>query len=539
MSVLTELVLPKFDHIRPSGDGYMVRCPVHEDREASLSVGEGRNQPVVLKCQAGCDTNDILAALNLSWPELNKPREQVDDRYQQGRRNGQPYSSGSKYDYVDEHGALLFQVMRSPDKKFRQRRPDPAKAGDWIWSLGETRRVLYRLPEVIEAVKNGQIVYIAEGEKDVDNIRTQGFAATCNSGGAGSWRAEYTEFLREAVVIICADKDKPGQAHARQIRDALLEVGATVEIHESTVGKDVSDHLAAGYGLDEMETTWTNDVRPKITLAPDLDQFLAVSDEDEQYSWLVEGLLERGDRVILTGYEGTGKSVLARQMSICIAAGVHPFKHGIKIPPRRVLIIDCENSESQNRRKFRELRDVATGYDEKVDPGMWRIIHRTDGIDLTTREDAEWLMERVTAHQPELLVIGPFYRLHNANMNEEGPARATVAVLDKVRNAVNCTLLIEAHAGHGEQGIKRSVRPTGSSLLMRWPEFGIGIIPCGTTETGGVMSTVEVRHWRGQRDQRQWPSFLTWGDPNKWPWKIAMVSPQAERDKARGPRKAA
>lgn len=533
MSALTEIVLPRFDNPRPSGGGYMVRCPAHEDSSASLSIGAGKEHPVVLMCHAGCRSDDILAAVGLTWDDLTKPRDQVDDRYTQPRRNGKPFSPASgivaHYDYVDEQGTLLYQVMRSADKKFRQRRPDPDRAGTWLWSLGETRRVLYRLPELIKAVNVAELIYIAEGEKDVENLRKQGFAATCNSGGAGKWKDEYAEFLREAVVVICADKDKPGQEHARQVRDSLLKVGATVEIHEAMVGKDVSDHLAAGHGLEEMEITWTDAPPPKVTLAPDLDEFLAISDEDEQYNWLVEGLLERGDRVILTGYEGTGKSVLARQMSICIAAGVHPFKHAIEIPARKVLIVDCENSESQNRRKFRELRKIANGYGLKVDQGMWRIIHRTDGIDLTRREDAEWLMERVTAHRPELLVIGPFYRLHNANMNEEGPARTTVAVLDQIRAAVNCALLIEAHAGHGEQGLKRSVRPTGSSLLMRWPEFGVGIIPCGTTESGGVMSTVEVRHWRGQRDQREWPGWLTWGDPGKWPWKIAFGAPVPTR----------
>ncbi|GIM88869.1 hypothetical protein Ato02nite_006620 [Paractinoplanes toevensis] len=539
MSALTELVLPKLEAVKPSGGGYMARCPVHDDGSASLSLGIGKDHPVVFHCHAGCHADDILAALGLSWADLSKPREQIDDRFQQPRRSGLPYTAGgfvAHYDYTDEQGALLFQVLRTADKKFRQRRPDPDGKNGWTWKLGDARRVLYRLPEVIQGVADGRVIHIAEGEKDVENLRKLGIVATCNSGGAGKWRPEYSEFLREAVVLICADKDDPGQAHARQVRDSLLDVGATVIILEPLVGKDISDHLAAGYSLDDAEVTWRNDQPAKVDLAPDLDQFLAV--EDEPYDWLVEGLLERGDRIILTGFEGLGKSVLSRQISICVAAGVHPFKHAIDIPPRRVLVIDCENSASQNRRKYRDLRDAAAKYNHKVEPGMWRIIHRVDGIDLTTREDAEWLLERVTAHQPELLVIGPFYRLHNANINEEGPARATVAVLDRVRAAVNCALLIEAHAGHGEQGLKRSVRPTGSSLLMRWPEFGVGIVPCGTTETGGPNSTVEVRHWRGQRDQREWPSYLTWGDVGHWPWKIALGAPVPKRIPSQpGPRK--
>jgi 5S rRNA maturation endonuclease (ribonuclease M5) len=533
MSALTEIVLPKFEKVGRSGGSYMVRCPAHEDGSASLSIAEGKDQPVVFHCFAGCRADDILAALGLDWEAVTKPREPRPDRFVQPRRNGKPYSaSGSfvaTYEYHDEVGTLLFEVCRTADKKFRQRRPDPDSPGRYLWSLGDTRRILYRLPEVIAAVKDGKIVYIAEGEKDVENIRTQGFAATCNSGGAGKWRPEYAEFLREAVVIICADKDEPGQVHARQVRDSLVEVGATVEIVEGLVGKDVSDHLAAGYDLAQLEVTWTNDRPAKVDLAPDLDEFLSV--EDEPYDWLVPDLLERGDRVLLTGFEGLGKSVIGRQLGIAVAAGIHPFMHHQNIEPHRVLVIDCENTKPQNRRMYRKMRDVVHNNNGKVNAGMWRIIHRPDGIDLTTGPDAEWLMERVTAHQPELLIIGPFYKLHNANMNEEGPARKAISVLDHVRTSVNCCLLIEAHAGHGEDGAKRSVRPTGSSLLMRWPEFGIGITPCGTTESGGANSTVEVKHWRGQRDQRNWPRWLTWGDPGDWPWKIALGNPQEEQQK--------
>lgn len=529
MSALTEIVLPKFERATPSGGGYMVRCPAHDDNEASLSIAHGKEHPVVFHCFAGCGQEEVLAALNLRWEDLSKPRDrQIDDRFRQPRRTNRAFMPDgfvARYEYRDEAGELLFEVCRTADKKFRQRRPDPARPGGWLWKLGDTRRVLYRLTEVIEAIPAGREVYITEGEKDVESLRKLGKVATCNPGGAGKWRPEYAEFFREAVVVICADKDEPGQAHARRVRDSLLEVGATVYLVEAKVGKDVSDHLAAGLSLDDLETTWTNDQPAAPELAPDLDEFLAI--EDEPYDWLIEDLLERGDRVLLTGFEGLGKSVVGRQIGIALAAGVHPFKHAIEIPPRRVLVIDCENLEKQNRRHYRALRGIAHFRGHKVDPGMWRIIHRPDGIDLTDKDDAEWLMERVTAHQPELLLIGPFYKLHNANMNEEGAARIAISLLDKIRVAANCALIIEAHAGHGEQGANRSVRPTGSSLLMRWPEFGIGITPCGTTATGGPNSTVELKHWRGARDQREWPKYLTHGDPHQeWPWKIALGNPQ-------------
>src|SRR5262249_16941086 len=66
------------------------------------------------------------------------------------------------YDYVNERGDLLFQVVRLHPKGFRQRRPDGN--GGWIWSLGETRRVLYRLRELRVAIDFDEVIYIVEGE---------------------------------------------------------------------------------------------------------------------------------------------------------------------------------------------------------------------------------------------------------------------------------------------------------------------------------------------------------------------------------------
>ena len=114
------------------------------------------------------------------------------------------------YDYTNEAGELLFQVVRYSPKGFRQRRPDGK--GGWIWSLGETSRVLYRLPEVVEAVALERTIFVAEGEKTVDALVGLGVPATCSAGGAGKWRDDYSQYLADANVVILPDKDEPGEA---------------------------------------------------------------------------------------------------------------------------------------------------------------------------------------------------------------------------------------------------------------------------------------------------------------------------------------
>lgn len=516
MDALRELILPRLDGIRRSGSGYTAKCPAHDDGRASLSVGPGKEHPVVVHCHAGCDRDAILDAIGLKWAELCKPRDEepLDEWTPRG-------PAIAVYDYVDEDGTLLFQVCRTAQKEFPQRRPDRSKKTGWAWSLGDVRRVPYRLLRLREAMDEGQRVFVVEGEKDVHTLERQGQIATCCPGGAGKWRDEFGAHFIELDVTIVADRDAPGEKHARTVAASLSGIAKSVRIVEAAAGKDATDHFDAGLTLDQFVETWTDQAHAEVHLAPDLWEFIAIDDEDRD--WVVPGLLERGDRLVWTGFEGLGKSMFIRQLAVAVAAGLDPFVFA-EFDPQRVLLIDCENSERQSRRKFRPLAAASVMARRRVPDGGLRLIHRPAGIDLTRSDDRAWLLERVTAHKPDLLMIGPFYRLHAANINEEQAARTTVAALDDARVAVDCALVVEAHAGHKEQGAsKRSVRPLGSSLLLRWPEFGYGITPDGEPDRDGKQRRVLVKPWRGDRDERQWPQQLAWGNP--WPWVMVEERP--------------
>ena len=515
--VIRELLLPKLEAIKPSAGSYMARCPAHDDGKASLHVSVGKTQPVVLKCHAGCEPDDILAKLGLTWEDLCKPRER-DEAPKPGRSEWTPRGDAvAVYEYHDETGKLLFQVCRTADKQFPQRVPDRSRPSGWRWNLDGTRRVLYRLPKVLEAVAGGEFIYVCEGEKDVHALEGAGVVATCNPGGAGKWRPEYSEVFRDAVVIIIADKDKPGQAHARMVAGSLAGMAAAVEIREAAGDlKDVSDHLAAGHSLRDLEVTWKGDSAP-VELAPDLYDLIAETDEAED--WVIPHLLERDDRLIWTGEEGLGKSMVTRQLAIAAAAGVHPFTDAL-FRPQKVLFIDCENPKRKSRRRFRELAEIAANKRRPVPKGGLRILHRPEGVDLSREEEEMWLYERVTAHSPDLLIIGPLYKLHALDINDELAARAIVGVLDRARVRADCALIVEAHAPHGMDG-HRALRPYGSSLFMRWPEFGYGIRPAAKCPRHGKRDrhAVRVSAWRGPREEREWPYQLTWGtDPFDWPW---------------------
>lgn len=229
------------------GAGWKALCPVHDDHEPSLGITQDAKGARVRCWSQQCPLDEIVAALGLVRSDLlDAPQKQ-----QNGAGEWTPSGEAvAVYDYTDEAGTLLFQVLRTADKKFAQRRPDPASRTGWRWKLNGVRRVPYRLPQLVEAAQRGETIWVAEGEKDVQALVRAGVTATCNPGGAGKWRAEYDHYFAGADVKVIRDKDDAGRKHALHVAEGLRQAGATVQIIEALEGKDAADHLAAGHGLD-------------------------------------------------------------------------------------------------------------------------------------------------------------------------------------------------------------------------------------------------------------------------------------------------
>ena len=275
-----ERLLEKLPDAKRAGKGWSACCPAHEDRRASLSISEGVNNGAVLHCHAGCEPAAVSAALGLSLADLMPPRTATAGK-SKANANGKPRIVAS-YDYRDEAGELLFQVVRYDPKDFRQRRPKPG--GGWDWSVKGVRAVPYRLPELL--AEPMRVVVVVEGEKDVDNLSRISVLATCNAGGAGKWTAEHAQHLRGRHVIILADNDETGRKHAQLVAATLYAIAASVRIvylPGLPPKGDVSDWLAAGgtkeelIGLAESAPVWTpaNEPWPEIVSfdAVDLPEF--------------------------------------------------------------------------------------------------------------------------------------------------------------------------------------------------------------------------------------------------------------------------
>ena len=296
-------ILSHFQKVKKNGKGWVALCPAHEDRNPSLSITETDGK-WLLHCHAGCEYAAVVDAAGLreAFTVTSKTGPQI----------------VAEYDYVDEAGKQMYQVVRYAPKDFRQRR---RVNGEWVWKLENTRRVLYRLPEVLAAVAAGSTVYVVEGEKDVHALEHVGAVATCNAGGAGKWRDEYSATLAGAPVIIIADKDEPGHKHAAAVAASVRSHAASVAVVEAAEGKDAADHLRAGKTLQEFVPVADAAPAPRIR-AYTLPELAAL--QPEQVDWVLGNYIAVGDVASLESPPKVGKSTFARKLHVHVATGT-PF----------------------------------------------------------------------------------------------------------------------------------------------------------------------------------------------------------------------
>jgi hypothetical protein len=215
------------------GRDFVAHCPAHDDRNPSLSIKDTKDGRILVKCHAGCTQLAVIARLR----ELDLWPEAQDSKPLNRRR--------VIYTYVDESGRPLHRTIRTSQKTFPQ---EHLQGDKWVSGSGP-HLVLYHLDELVR--RKNEMVCIAEGEKDVDRLRSLGYLATCNPMGAGKWRQSYTDTLANRDIALFYDNDAPekrrvGQEHATKVALALYHAGCKVRIIDLPQGKDVSDFLDAG-----------------------------------------------------------------------------------------------------------------------------------------------------------------------------------------------------------------------------------------------------------------------------------------------------
>jgi hypothetical protein len=444
-----------------SGDNWNCRCPAHDDKSPSLSVGLSSEGKLLVRCHAGCEQSAVIEALKSRrlWTGTNGNPAVIlpDVEINLGTPKGRIVAT---YDYVSADGEVLYQVVRFAPKDFRQRRPVGA---GWSWSVKGVPRVLYRLPEVRAAIAAAHTVYVCEGEKDADAAAALGLAATCNSGGADNgsgskWLQEFGDALAHADIVVIPDNDTAGEKHAARVV-ATLGKARRVRVAEPATGKDLADWIAAGATVADIEAAAV-EVPRETPQAPEGFTFHDVStlvSNIQPIQWLVRDYLERDSLAVIYGAPGGGKSFLSVDIAASVATG-RPWQ-GHKVTRGRVFYIAGEGHNGLARR----FRAWELANDTPIPPG---VLYKSGGamaaMDAGNVEEVVGIIVSICGDTaPALVVIDTVARNYGpGDENSTADMSKFISNLDTaIRRRFACCVLMVHHTGH-EAG-----RARGSSAL--------------------------------------------------------------------------
>lgn len=256
--------------IETGDDQFKAKCPAHDDHEPSLSV-TNKGDKILLYCHTGCESQTIAEKLGYKMADLFKQETS-------SKKSG---NIEAVYKYFNESMDLIHEKVRFRDKKFANKHTEN---GATAWGLDNglyyetypgskeyskrkkpgadtkefkgVKPILYNLPAVKKAMGDAETIYIVEGEKDVDTLKSLGLVGTCNFDGASKgrsskWRKHYNQFLEGGSIVIIPDDDEPGHKHSSSIAENLLGTAESVKIVTlpntiSKPGFDFTDYIEAG-----------------------------------------------------------------------------------------------------------------------------------------------------------------------------------------------------------------------------------------------------------------------------------------------------
>jgi hypothetical protein len=435
-------VLQGLEGVRRNGSGFKARCPGHEDREPSLSVQEGDDGRILLKCFAGCSTETVVEAMGLRMADLFP---------ESPNGSGRKKKIAATYDYPDADGRSLFQTVRYEPKDFRQRRPDGR--GGWAWNLKGIEPVLYRLPEVLRAVESDETVFVGEGEKDANRLADLGLTATTNPLGAGKWRRSYSETLRGANVIVVADNDTAGRKHVERVAQDLKGKAASVKVLElpGLPDKgDASDWVDGGGTVEELErlARETPEWEPQEASAEPVGQLLSWV-AAERVDWLWHGRIPLGKITVIDGDPGLGKSALTTDLAARVSVG-RDWPDGTPCPAGGAVLLSAEDGLADT---VRPRLDAADGDPERVlalatlrDGDGERLLTIPGDLDII-RRGIERVKALVVVIDPMMAFLGP-----DVNSHRDQDVRRALTSVGKLAEKKKVAVLIVRHLNKGGGG---------------------------------------------------------------------------------------
>jgi CBS domain-containing protein len=400
-------VLDKLDNVKDNGHQARALCPAHDDRNPSLSVTrtEGRT---LIYCHAGCSQEQVVEAIDFTMADL----------FDEQREDGRWGTVVARYEYPG--GRVVF---RTANKDFPQ--PNTAKNKD---------TTLFHEDRITAA----DVVYVVEGEEDVHAIEAAGGSAVCSAMGAGKANKFNWQPLEGKQAIIVADRDKAGRKHAAQVADLIEKTASSVRIVEPAVGKDASDHVAAGKSLtDFLDTNQAASV-----------SLISLSEvQPERVEWLWPGYLPKGKLVTLDGDPGLGKSTITDYIAGVVTTGGLWPDGTCCDHPGAVLLLSAEDGLADT---VRPRLDAAGADVTKV--------HAIEGVPVVDEDgntglrsltlgDIKSLRSAIEATGAVVLIVDVLmaYLPSGSDAHKDQDVRAILGRLTKLADDTGCTVILIRH----------------------------------------------------------------------------------------------
>ncbi len=486
---------------RRSGSGWMSRCPAHDDRQASLSVGVGDDGRILLRCHAGCGAKDILTKLGLSLADLmaanghsgatparrggqggKTVHETIEAAAAAALWSQQQSNSGATlgpiWQYRDASGCPYAAVVRinlpAAENQRGQKVFRPIRKVPGGWQVGDPGKWL---PYRVENIGSSGTVHVLEGERCTDSLAAMDFPAVTSAHGAKSAAKTDWSALAGKSVYLWPDNDDAGRKYIADVASILTPLGCTlhmVELLGLPEHGDICDWLSQRPGTETPDTT-ADILRELVAAAKPIDMpepaspgglvasctcLANVTPRDIQ--WLWQGVVALGTVTMLCGDPGGGKSTLTLDLASRVSTG-GAMPDGSGGVMGSILLMSAEDGMDTTI----VPRLIAAGADlNKVHAIDGRVVIADDGtrtIAPINADDSRVIESAIVTHgDVRLLVIDPISAyLGGADSHNNSDIRGLLRPLAELAQRHSVAVVLVSHLTKAP-GVKAAYRATGS-----------------------------------------------------------------------------
>jgi hypothetical protein len=511
---------------KKTGSGHTACCPAHEDENPSLSMSEGTDGRILLKCFAGCPIETICSSLDLT----------VSDLFDQNLSNQQQPKKFT-YSYKDETGREVYRKIRmepglaGKDKSFYAERT--GDNGETIYNISGCRRVLYHLPEVMKAISDGIQVFLVEGEKDADKLMNHGLIAT-TAPESLKWSDEFNEMLKGADIVLLYDMDETGfkrkdllceNLHNRVKRLRVVDLPGLE--YCASHGSDVSDWLAKGNTTTQLleivaKTPDYAPAQPKEKIrVVSMDEFLNMQLPKREL--ILTPFLPTQGLCLLYAKRGVGKTHVALGIGYAVATGGTFLKwHAPK--PRKVLYIDGEMPAIAMQER---LRRASVAEDLKLPgPDFLRLItpdlQEGPMPDLSAKEGRDSIEKFIESS--DLIIFDNISTLFRSGIENEAESWQPVQdwALELRRRGKSVLFIHHAAKGGQQRGTSKKEDILDTVILLKQPQGY-------RADEGACFEVIfeKTRHFAGE-DAAGFQVQLHEQNDGLWKWEISETEADVE-----------